>query len=98
MNSELKTDWQKFTVTLPRGIVAEMDKAVRVLGMSRNSYIVRRVLADVGHLVSEAAAERARALAAAGTVGGKSTRSHAGEYRAQPIRGKSRVRGHRAAS
>jgi hypothetical protein len=82
MDSNLKTEWQKVTVTLPAQICVAMAGPLRVLRQSRNGWITRLILRGLAQLAQDADSElrtmRAGSLRA---VDGKTLHSRPTESR-----------------
>jgi len=82
MDSNLKTEWQKVTLTLPARICEAMGGPLRVLRQSRNGWITRLILRELATLAQDADAElrlmRAGSLRA---VDGKTLHSRPAESR-----------------
>ena len=57
MDSNLKTEWQKVTLTLPAKICEAMGGPLRVLRQSRNGWITRLILRELATLAQDADAE-----------------------------------------
>lgn len=57
MASNLKTEWQKVTLTVPANICDAMAGPLRVLRQSRNGWITRLILRELATLAQDADAE-----------------------------------------
>jgi hypothetical protein len=77
MGSNLKTNWQKVTLTLPDEIVDAIAGPLRVLRQSRNGWITRLILREIATLAADADAELAKMRAGSLRAGmeGKSLHS-----------------------
>lgn len=78
MDSNLKPEWQKVTLTLPAQICDAMAGPLRVLRQSRNGWVTRLILRELATLAADADAECARMRAGSlrGRMEGKTLHSH----------------------